>query len=121
MCDRRDNFAKGKLGEDLAAEFLSKKGYKILLRNYKNKYGEIDIIALNRTALVFIEVKARTSTFFGRPEEAVNYTKQKRITNAAEYFLSNNSLPYKSCRFDVISINLTDMEVSHIENAFLSA
>ena len=70
----------GKIGEQKAAEYLKKKGYKILERNYKYKNLEIDIIAQRKTDLVFVEVKTRSDNTLFEPEDAVNYQKQRNIT-----------------------------------------
>lgn len=69
----------GKLGEDLACKYLQNKGYKILERNFEAKQGEIDIIALDKEELVFIEVKTRSNILYGKPAEAVNEIKQNHL------------------------------------------
>jgi len=114
----------GKAGEDFACEYLKNKKYKILERNYKNFYGEIDIIALYKKTYVFIEVKTRFSGKYGRPYEAVNYYKQRRITNAAKAYLCKKGLYDQNARFDVIEVYgaIADgvfelEEINHIENA----
>lgn len=108
---------KGMIGEEQAIKFLKKKKYKILERNYKNKVGEIDIIALDKKTLVFVEVKERETLAFGRPSEAVDERKQHKIRKTSTLYLIENDL-YEKCeiRFDVIEI-LGD-QISHIENAF---
>lgn len=114
----------GKCGEDFACEYLKKNKYKILERNYKNKFGEIDIIASFKNAVVFFEVKTRFSAKFGKPYEAVNFYKQKKITTAAKLYLVKNGQYYSDVRFDVIEIYgaFTDgkfeaEQINHIENA----
>lgn len=114
----------GKYGEDAAADFLVKKKYKILERNFKNRYGEIDIIAKNKSDLVFIEVKTRLSKKYGEPYEAVNYYKQQRITNAAKAYLCNKKLFDANVRFDIVEVygGISDGrfeldKINHIENA----
>lgn len=94
----------GKAGEEAAASFLRRSGYKILATNYKNKLGEIDIIACDRDTYVFIEVKTRYSDRFGSPLEAVSYAKQRQISKAAVSFLKENNLLDKRARFDVVSV-----------------
>jgi putative endonuclease len=94
----------GKLGEELAAGLLKKKGYRILCTNYKTKLGEIDIVALDKDVYCFIEVKTRRSLRFGDPQEAVSFLKQRQISKAALVFLKNNNLLDKRARFDVVSI-----------------
>ena len=110
----------GKVGEAIATDFLKQKGYKIIANNYKNKIGEIDIIAKDGDCLVFVEVKARMSRAFGDPAEAVNYYKQQKIRNVATLYLKQHHMLETNCRFDVLSIlgQQTDAEIRHIENAF---
>ena len=93
----------GEKGEGLAVTFLKKKGYKIIKQNYKTGIGEIDIIAADRDALVFIEVKTRESLAYGQPFEAVNRHKKQKIANVALLYLKSlKEVP--PCRFDVVSI-----------------
>lgn len=108
----------GDTGERKAANFLKKKGYKILEKNYKSKFGEIDIIANNRdNVLIFCEVKTRSSNSFGYGYESVNKTKQSKIIRTAEFYISTNYKTNSLCRFDIISID--EQKITHIENAFL--
>ncbi|HDD44474.1 MAG TPA: YraN family protein [Candidatus Desulfofervidus auxilii] len=114
-------FGKTKIGtegEILAKKFLQKKGYKIIATNYKNKLGEIDIIALEKDTLVFVEVKTRTTTRFGLAKEAVNKHKQKQIIKVAMCYLKTLNEKNLKVRFDVIAINLKNKEIEHIHNAF---
>ena len=110
----------GKKGEALAVAFLKKKNYKILFRNYRCRFGEIDIIAVHKKTLVFIEVKTRTSDFFGLPQEAVRQHKQKKISMVAMEFIQRNRLEDKDARFDIVGIRLLPDGYSFelIENAF---
>ncbi len=94
----------GRYGEDAAVEFLKNKKYKILERNFKNRFGEIDIIAQHKKDIVFIEVKTRFSKKYGEPYEAVNYYKQRRITNTAKAYLCNKKLFDANVRFDIIEV-----------------
>ena len=94
----------GKSGEELACELLKKNGYKILVRNYKTKIGEIDIVACDKDTICFIEVKTRYSDKYGLPQEAVLNSKQRQIAKAALIFLKENNLLDKKARFDVVSI-----------------
>lgn len=104
----------GALAEDFAAKFLSKEGYRIIDRNFRSKFGEIDIIALHENHLVFIEVKARWSLKFGRPEEAVTPGKIWKITRTAEYYsLMHKDLP-KSLRIEVVAL---EIENGHLKSA----
>lgn len=113
------NIDKGKLGESLAEKFLINKGYKIIDMNYKNKIGEIDIIALDKDVLVFVEVKSRTSNIYGNPYEAVNFKKQKKIVYASLIYLKYKKILDMQLRYDIIEVYLTKKyKINHIENAF---
>lgn len=105
--------------ETMAAEYLTEHGYKIIERNYRNKYGEIDIIAEDTDGvMVYIEIKYRSSKKCGDPLEAVDYRKQKKISRTAFYHYAGNGYnEEKPCRFDVIAI-YGDDSIKHIENAF---
>ena len=103
-------------GETLAQKFLKNAGYKILETNFKNKVGEIDIIATKDGVFHFVEVKARTSAKFGLPREAVTDYKQNKIRQVAQgYLISNNNFPAQM-QFDVVDV--LDGELTFIENAF---
>jgi len=111
----------GDKGEDIAARFLRKKGYRIIKRNYKTPSGEIDIIARDGDAVVFVEVKTRKGKLFGKPEEAVDRRKQKKIINTAfQFLIGMEEIP--PARFDIVSIFIRgrEKEIDHIENAFES-
>ena len=100
---RGDMMKLGDKGEGLAVKFLKKKGYQIITQNYKTRIGEIDIIAKEGDTLVFIEVKTRESIAYGKPFEAVNYFKKRKIANVAMLYLKKlEEIP--PCRFDVVSI-----------------
>ncbi len=109
----------GKQGEKLARDYLKKKGYKILAANWKSGKYEIDIIAQNKNEIIFVEVKTRSSDFFGDPEDAVDNRRRRRMTNASDSYMK-----YYKCnlepRFDIISIILNDKQttINHIEDAF---
>lgn len=108
----------GKLGENLASEYLIKKGYQIVERNLKANRAEIDIVALFEGVLIFVEVKTRTNNFFGYPEESVGIKKEENIARAAAVIRENLNHE-KEIRFDIISITLQPMiEIHHIEDAF---
>ena len=104
------------LGETIATEYLIKKGYTILDRNFACKMGEIDIIAKLNNLIVFVEVKARNTEDYGKPFEAVTYSKIQKIIKSAKLYILKNKLFDNDIRFDVISI-LRD-NVEHIERAF---
>jgi len=109
----------GREGEDRAAQFLKKQGYKILERNYSTPQGEIDLIALHRGEVVFVEVKTRTNDAYGAPELAVNPRKQKRMVKAALGYIKYKKLHQVPCRFDVVAINAAaEQAIDLIENAF---
>lgn len=113
---RQFDSVKGKINENRACEFLTAKGYKILDRNFTCPIGEIDIIALDRDSIVFVEVKYRATAYFGLPQEAVTPQKQQKIRDVASLFLKMKRKLNAPCRFDVVAI-LGD-QITHIENAF---
>ena len=95
----------GKYGEELAKNFLIKKGYKILETNYRySKIAEIDIIARKKDTIHFIEVKTRKSNLFGTPIEAVNQTKINSIIACANFYIQNSKQYYKNFQIDIIGI-----------------
>ena len=110
----------GKLGEELAVNYLIGKGYEILERNWRNIHKEIDIIAKDGKELVIVEVKARQTDEYGNPDIAVTRQKQRRLISAANAYLFQKKLDINT-RFDVISIIFKDSEpvIEHIEDAFL--
>jgi len=118
MLNRRQQF--GKESESLAVRHLRKNGYKILEQNYRNKLGEIDIIAKEKGTLVFVEVKARKSELFGNPKWAVTPKKQRKISMVALYYLKATKQTRVKARFDVISISSTadNPRIEIIKNAF---
>lgn len=111
-----NNQVYGIKGEELAAKYLKKHGYKIIKRNYKCPVGEIDIIAKDKDILVFIEVKSRNSLAYGRPAEAVDEFKQRKLTQLAKYYINLNNLYNVFARFDVVEV-LGD-EINLIQNAW---
>ena len=90
--------------ESIAAGFLRYCGMEILCRNYRSRAGEIDIIAMDKDAICFIEVKYRSSTSFGYPSEAVNRKKQERIIKASEAYLKEHGMNQALRRYDVVEI-----------------
>lgn len=111
----------GKIGEEIATKYLTKKGYRILVKNYKVSFGEIDIIAEHRNCICFVEVKLRKNIKYGYPEEAINYFKKRKIIRVAQFYLNQKGIDNKLLRFDVISIlcpNGLIEEIKHIINAF---
>ncbi|MFL9834016.1 YraN family protein [Chryseobacterium terrae] len=117
MADHND---LGKEAENLAAEYLIKNGYKILVRNFRFKKNEIDIIAEKDNLIIVVEVKARSTDFFILPQEAVTKGKIKTIVSAANHFMEEFNKD-QEVRFDIISIlpdNTGKLEIEHIEDAF---
>jgi putative endonuclease len=108
----------GQEGERLAADYLSKKGYHILVRNYRYHRNEIDIVARHKKTLCFIEVKTRSSADKGHPADAVNTTKQKEIIKAAKAFLAFSGEEESNCRFDVIAV-ITESSEENIIRSFI--
>ena len=111
----------GLLGEELAGHYLTGLGYKILLKNYENALGEIDLVAKERGALVFIEVKTRSSLSMGSPLESVTFHKRAQIVKCAKYYMKRYGIKDLPCRFDVVSILILpgeEPEIELIENAF---
>ena len=111
----------GVIGEELAYHFLSREGYKILLKNYECALGEIDLIAKESGALIFVEVKTRSSEALGSPAESVTHQKRQQIIKVAQYYLKRYGIKDVSCRFDVVSILIPRGEKPRIEvikNAF---
>lgn len=108
--------AEGKRGEDIAAEFLKKKGFKIIDRNFRIRGGEIDIVALENDTLVFVEVKTRTSERFGSALEAITPWKLRALIKTAEFYkLKHRGLP-DAMRIDAVAIMLDyDNSVKDIE------
>ena len=109
----------GTKGEILALEFLESKGYTILEINWHFEKTEVDIIAKNRNELVIVEVKTRTSDYFGLPEESVTREKQKHLAEAADEYLEQNNLDM-DVRFDIVSITFGEglPKIFHIKDAF---
>ena len=117
MADHNDF---GKIAEDLAADYLLKSGYKILLRNFRYQKAEIDIIAEKDNYIIITEVKARSTDFFMLPQEAVTKGKMKLLVMAANQFMQENNRN-QEVRFDIISV-LKDqngaLNIEHIADAF---
>jgi putative endonuclease len=116
------NKSKGSYGENIAADYLESKNYKIIKRNFVfGKIGEIDLIAQDGKVLVFVEVKLRTNNTFGDPLDSIDYRKQKNLKKTAEGYYYVNKINDMECRFDVIVIDIRNgMEnpsISHLVNA----
>ncbi|MCL2852252.1 MAG: YraN family protein [Defluviitaleaceae bacterium] len=119
----KDRRKLGRIGEDIAADYLACKGYRVLARNYRRNGAEIDIICRESDGcLVFVEVKSRTYSTFGQGFEAVGHTKQARIVQASMSYISEHNITDDDIRYDVISITLgggdSGNSIEHIPNAF---
>ncbi|WP_233899892.1 YraN family protein [Tenacibaculum piscium] len=110
----------GEKGEQLAIEYLEKNGYKILEKNYRYKKAEVDIIAEKDGFLVVVEVKTRSSTYFGNPQDFVNPKKIKLLVYAMNHYVHQKNIDLE-IRFDIIGILQTNntFKIEHIEDAFL--
>jgi putative endonuclease len=111
----------GSIGEDYAAKWLRRQGFKVLLRQYKCRYGEIDIVARDGDVLVFVEVKTRSSAEFGDPSEAVDENKQLHISRVALHYLRALRNPSIPCRFDIVEVILEPdgpFQCRHTPDAF---
>jgi putative endonuclease len=110
----------GDRGEALAAWYLEQEGYSVVARNYRTRYGEVDVIARRGASLVFVEVKLRRGVGFGAPEESVTPRKQASIRRVAEQYLADESPEFEEVRFDVVGIMLRGRSARfrHTRNAF---
>lgn len=116
-----NNIEKGSYGELVAKNYIQKKlNGQILIQNYRKKNGEIDIIYkdINKD-IVFVEVKARTSTYFGLPSEAVNERKRNKIIVCARCFLAEKKLNNSNVRFDVVEVYLWTKQLRYIKDAIM--
>lgn len=116
-----DRARVGKWGEELAEHFLANKGYLIITKNFRTRFGEIDIVCRDGNTLVFVEVKTRSNEKFGTPEESVTRDKQDKLRLAAEYFLLIKKLRSAPWRIDTIGIKIDEdgrkAKINHIKNA----
>ena len=111
----------GKQGEELAASYLQKtQNYRILKRNYRCVFGEVDIIAKDRDVLTFIEVRTRKSEDFGNPKESITKKKQDQLSKVALEFINKHNVHHMKARFDVVAVFLLPQKerVELIKNAF---
>jgi putative endonuclease len=111
----------GVLGEKLAQDFLTRKGFSILETNYRCSHGEIDIIANEKDCLVFVEVRTKTGHDFGSPEESITAVKKERLRTVAEHYLQNHEPLPASWRIDMVAVELgkgnVPLRIELIENA----
>ena len=112
-----DKIETGNKGETLAAEFLRYKGYEILVRNYRHRHAEIDLIVQRKDWVLFVEAKTRSSVSFGEPEDFVDTRKMNKIFEAAEEWIYTTNW-HGHIRFDIISVKLGEVPlVEHFEDA----
>lgn len=114
----------GLRGEEDALAYLKGQGYRIIKRNYKAPGAEVDIIAMDKGQLVFVEVKARSGDEFGEPAEAVGARKQRKLKEAAECYLASLKRPEEmpSARFDIVGVRYYEDRptvIDHIKDAFM--
>ncbi|MDO5978664.1 YraN family protein [Flavivirga spongiicola] len=109
----------GKKGEQLAVDFLLKNGYDIIERNYRFDKAEVDIMAKQKDILAIIEVKTRSTTDFGNPQDFVKPKQIQRLVKAVDHYVNENSLDVE-VRFDIIAIvkEKEGFNIEHLENAF---
>lgn len=114
-----DKQATGKVGENMAAEFLQKQGFAVIERNYRHRRGEIDLIVQKDHLLLFVEVKTRTgNSEWGYPEEAVTRKKARQVISCANHYIFKINWQ-KDIRFDIIAIQLgEETEISWFQDAF---
>ncbi|WP_028582896.1 YraN family protein [Desulfogranum mediterraneum] len=111
----------GRRGERLAADHLLSLGYTLLARNYRRRFGEVDIIAQDGATIVFVEVKSRSGALFGSPFEAVDLGKQRQLSKIALDYLVRNGLEEQPARFDVVAVWFQapgEPRLEHITHAF---
>lgn len=114
--------AIGEIGEEAAVAELKRRGYRILGRNVRARFGELDVVARDRQTLCFVEIKARHSTAFGLPPEAVTRAKQRHLIRLAQWYLKYHRLTKVAARFDVVALLMgpddRPIEIDVIQNAF---
>ena len=108
---------EGARGEDFAIKTLKRRGYRIVERNYRNRLGEIDVVAEEGGCLVFVEVKKRNTPFFGEAVCAIDERKKRHLVRAALFYLKEHRCSDRSVRFDVIGID--DERIKLVKNAFM--
>jgi putative endonuclease len=110
----------GRAGEEAAVRYLNQQGYRILERNYRCRFGEIDLIARDGKTLAFIEVKTRRSQKFGPAAAAVTLEKQRHLIRTAQIYLSQTGQAHALCRFDVVTVDIAEQRprIELIRDAF---
>lgn len=114
------NQRKGNRGEDVALRYLLSRGFELVERNYRTRYGEVDLVLRQADTLVFVEVKWRSSIDYGSPVEAVDQRKQQAIRSMAEQYLAEKEPKYEEIRFDVVGIlgGSGNADIEHVMGAF---
>ncbi len=117
---RRQTREKGNAGEDLGVDYLKGRGFRIVARNYRTRFGEIDIVAEHGGELVFVEVRSLSSSSGHLPEETIGFEKQKRLSLTAQAYLQENRLEDRVARFDILAIEIDGRTstVRHLPDAF---
>ena len=120
MLRRTSTKEKGRAGEQLAVRFLERQGFRILNRNYRNRLGEIDIVAEDKGVLVFVEVRTLKETARHAPEETIQWKKQQRLSRTAQAYIQHKGLEDRPARFDVIAVDFAGRRstLRHIPDAF---
>ena len=117
-----DRAGLGSKGEKIAERYLRRRRFRIVTRNYRCPMGEIDLIALDGSIVVFVEVKTRGSAEHADPQDAVNSVKQLHLARTAEFFLRQTHSEHRQCRFDVVAITSSpesELHVEHLPDAFV--
>jgi putative endonuclease len=120
LSGKRAHLTLGDLGEDLAVNALTEKGYRVVARNHKIYGHEIDVIAMDGDTLVFVEVKTRSNRDYGKPLASIGPTRVKRLRKAAELYLVKEKIKGVSVRFDAVSVEIFGEKpvVEVVRNAF---
>lgn len=113
-------YEKGRHGEDVAVRFLKQQGLQVIAQNVRCPLGEIDIVGRDGKTIVFVEVKSRSSSGYGLPQESVTRSKQRRLTRLAQWYIKSHRLELQPARFDVVAVSWKggEPEVTWIPNAF---
>lgn len=114
-----EHLVSGRYGEQLAVQFVQSAGYRILERNWRYRYWEVDVVAMDGDTLVFIEVKSRTGTDFGEPIDFVDWKKRRNLVKLAEAYIKIKAFQGE-IRFDVVSVYLKTKVVELTKDAFWS-
>ena len=112
--------AFGELGERIAEQWLTRRGWRVVHRRYRSGHRDIDLVMEREGLVAFVEVKARSGAQFGDPIEAVNWRKQRELLRSASSWISRHGRSHESYRFDVVGILVegSRVRVRHVENAF---